>query len=164
MLLEQSISHLHWDHAFNNHIFPNAEFFVQRKELQYAIAPLPVHMRGYESIAIGMKPNYIINTKYTIIDGDREIIPGVSVILTPGHTPGSMAVIVGTNKGKWAIAGDTVPLYENWNNPDKHIPHLPGGVFINLMDLCQSIDRIEKEADFVLPSHDIGVFKQEAYP
>ena len=34
-------THLHWDHCFNNHLFPNARILVQAEELRYAISPLP---------------------------------------------------------------------------------------------------------------------------
>ncbi len=158
------LSHLHWDHAFNNHIFKNAEFIVQKRELQYAIAPLPVHMKGYESVAIGMTPNYITNTKYTIIDGDEEIVSGVSVILTPGHSPGSMCAIVETRRGKYAIASDTIPLFENWNNDVAHIPHLPCAIHVGLGEYFESLDKIERCSDSVLPGHDMKVFDQPEYP
>lgn len=157
------LSHLHWDHAFNNSIFKKAEFIVQKQELMYAIAPLPVHMKGYESVAIGMSPNYITNTKYTIIEGDREIIPGVSVILTPGHSPGSMCTIVETNSGNYGIATDTIPLYENWENPVPHIPHLPGAIHVGLVEYFSSLERIDRHCDFILPGHDLKVFDKDRY-
>jgi glyoxylase-like metal-dependent hydrolase (beta-lactamase superfamily II) len=158
------LSHLHWDHAFNNNLFPNAEFFVQEKELRYAISPLPVHMKGYESMAIGMSPQYIVNTKYTIIDGDMDIVPGVSVILTPGHSPGSMCTVVETKEGKYGIATDTIPLWENWENPVPHIPHLPCSIHVGLIEYFDSLEKIEKSCDFILPGHDLKVFDQDQYP
>ena len=158
------LSHLHWDHAFNNHIFKNAEFIVQKRELQYAIAPLPVHMKGYEAVAIGMSPDYITKTKYTIIDGDMDIIPGVSVIHTPGHSPGSMCIVVKTDRGNYTIATDTVPLFENWNNDVAHIPHLPGSIHVGLAEYFNSLTKIEQNSDFVLPGHDEKVFDQKIYP
>src|SRR5690606_25404041 len=121
-----------WDHAFNNHLFPNAEFFVQSAELRYAIDPLPVHMKGYEAVAIGMSPDYITKTKYTILNGDKQLADGIFVFTTPGHSPGSMSVAVDTLDGKYVIASDTVPLYDNWYNPVPHIPHLPNGIHWDL--------------------------------
>ena len=44
-------THLHWDHCFNNHLFPNARILVQAEELRYAISPLPCHALYYESQA-----------------------------------------------------------------------------------------------------------------
>jgi glyoxylase-like metal-dependent hydrolase (beta-lactamase superfamily II) len=158
------LSHLHWDHAFNNHLFPNAIFYVQKEELKYAIAPLPVHMKGYESVAIGMSPDYITKTKYTIINGDLEIVPGVSVVLTPGHSPGSMCVKVETSKGPYLIASDTLPLFENWNNPVAHIPRLPGAIHVGLVEYFESLEKMGKITDLVLPGHDPLVFDKTEYP
>jgi N-acyl homoserine lactone hydrolase len=158
------LSHLHWDHAFNNHLFPNATFYVQKEELKYAIAPLPVHMKGYESVAIGMSPDYITKTKYTIINGDLEIVPGVSVVLTPGHSPGSMCVKVETSKGPYLIASDTLPLFENWNNPVAHIPRLPGAIHVGLVEYFESLEKMDKITDLVLPGHDPLVFDKTEYP
>lgn len=39
------LTHLHWDHCYNNHLFPQAEFFVQRKEIMAAVDPLPTQYR-----------------------------------------------------------------------------------------------------------------------
>ena len=51
-------THLHWDHCGNNALFPNARFLVQRKELQFAAAPLPIFANAYEAPTTGMTPAY----------------------------------------------------------------------------------------------------------
>ncbi len=153
------LSHLHWDHAFNNQLFPNAEFVVQREELRYAIAPLPVHYKGYEHMNAGMKPDYIVSTRYTMIEGDVQLRPGISVILTPGHSPGSMCVAVDTAKGQMVVAADTVPLFENWDNGDRNMPHLPSTILVDLASYFRSLEKIERTgAEVVLPGHDQKVF------
>ncbi len=80
-------THLHWDHCSNNHLFPQATFFVQRKELQYAAAPLPAHSKYYEAYEPGVIPPFV-GTHFEIIEADKEILKDVSVMLSPGHTPG----------------------------------------------------------------------------
>lgn len=157
------LSHLHWDHAFNNHLFPDAQFIVQEAELRYAICPLPVHAKGYEAVTIGMRPDYYTHTKFTVIRGDREIIPGISVILTSGHSPGSQCVVVETYKGNYVIASDTVPMFENWEGTDL-MKHIPSGIHVGLTECFESFEKIERVADFVLPGHDIKVLEQEWYP
>jgi N-acyl homoserine lactone hydrolase len=158
------LSHVHWDHAYNNDLFKNAEFIVQGRELRYAIDPLPIHMKGYESMAIGMAPNFLTNTKLTIIHGDKQLTDGIFLFPTPGHTPGIMSVAVETAKGTYVIATDTVPLYENWNWPSPHMPHLPSGIHWELKEYFESFKRIEEIADFVLPGHDPKVFNHSKYP
>jgi N-acyl homoserine lactone hydrolase len=157
-------THLHWDHVYNNDLFKNAKFYVQGEELRYAIDPLPIHMKGYESMAIGMSPNYMTNTPYNIIHGDYQLTDGIFLFLTPGHTPGSMSVAVETAKGTYVIASDTIPLFENWNWPAPHMPHLPNGIHSSLTDYFTTFARLEEVGDFILPGHDPLVLNHKRYP
>jgi N-acyl homoserine lactone hydrolase len=43
-------THLHWDHASNNHLFPNARVVVQQRELDYAVRPVQWHNRTFETL------------------------------------------------------------------------------------------------------------------
>jgi N-acyl homoserine lactone hydrolase len=45
------------------------------------------------------------NLKWEVIDGDKEIVPGISVTLTPGHSPGGQSVEIDTSAGKAIITG-----------------------------------------------------------
>lgn len=145
------LTHLHWDHAANNHLFPNARFIVQRQELQYAAAPLPVHSYDLQLIS---------KTKYEIIEGDQNITEGVSVILTPGHSMGMQSVVVNTAKGKYVIAGDAIPLNECW----RANPPIPNAVHVDLRDCYASFEKIKNIADYILPGHDPEVFNKVQYP
>lgn len=153
-------THLHWDHCYNNNLFKKATFYVQREELRYAIAPLSLHARGYEPPSLGMIPPYI-GTRFTIINGDLEIAPGVTLVLTPGHTPGSMGVLVESTAGKVFIAGDTVPLFENWTENLK----LPSVVHVDLEEYERTFQKITRlKPDVILPGHDPLVFNKIQYP
>jgi N-acyl homoserine lactone hydrolase len=147
------LTHLHWDHCHNNHLFPNAEFLVQREELRYAIAPLPLHLHSYDLSAI-------VATKYKVIDGDKQLDNGLSVITTPGHTPGFQSVLVEGQHKRALIASDTVPLFENWSEK----PPIPSGIFNNLEDYYSTFEKISRlNTDLVLPGHDAKVFEQKEY-
>jgi hypothetical protein len=41
------VSYAHWDHSYNLELFPAAPIYIQKKELQYAVAPLPSDNRTY---------------------------------------------------------------------------------------------------------------------
>ena len=119
-------THLHWDHAQNNKMFPNAEFFVSRKELRYAIAPLPTQAIPYEAPVppANMYPVWVTDGTIfnpVILDHPRKIIDGITYFATPGHTPGSASIAVDTRDGTYVIAGDAINLYENIEKK------LPGG-------------------------------------
>ena len=149
------LTHLHWDHAGNNHLFKNAnKFYVQKKELQYAVTPLDIHKKYYNLPEI-------FKTKYEIIDGDVEIIDGISVVLTPGHSDGSQTIIINTDGGKYAITGDLIPIYQCWESS----PRLANGLHTDLEKYYKSYEKLEKLGiDYILPGHDFKIFEHNVYP
>ena len=153
------ISHLHYDHAANNALFPRASFWVQSSELAYARTPLPVHARGYEHPTAGFERTVFDGTSWTVVKGDEEIAPGLRVVLTPGHTPGLQAVAVDTVEGPVVLASDNVPLYENWSGEPPLVPHIPSGGHIDLRECFSSFRRLEAMEGRILPSHDRLVFE-----
>ena len=82
-------THLHFDHCGQNAVFAHAPVYVQRAELARAQreAPQLCDWLGF------------MNASFELLDGDAEILPGVSVITTPGHTEGHQSVVVRTGDG-----------------------------------------------------------------
>ena len=154
------ITHLHFDHAWGFHIFKNAKFLIQEKEIHYAITPLPTHRASFYETSLG-KPQFVdYLDRIEAIRGDYEVEEGVNAILIPSHTPGFQGVLVNTKKGKYFIAGDAVGLFECWETT----PHITSGTFNSLEDYRRSLEKIEKIADYVLPGHDMKVFDKPIYP
>lgn len=157
-------THLHWDHCGNNHLFRRAEFIVQEEEVRYATSPLPVHAVAYETPLIGTSPLWVETaSQFKMIRGDGELGPGLSLVLLPGHSPGSQGVLVETEEGPYIIAGDCIPLYENWNG-DRHEKHIPSGVHTDLFSCYQSFKKLEEIGAVILPGHDIHIFDKPVYP
>lgn len=154
------ITHLHWDHACGFHLFKNARFLIQRKEIAYAIAPLPCHRTLYYEESLGKPPFVDFLDRMEVIDGDHTVEEGIRTVLIPSHSPGFQGVLVETAKGKYFIAGDAVGLFECWET----VPHVPSGIFNDLAQYYASLDRIEDMADWVLPGHDGRVFEKAVYP
>ncbi len=99
-------SHLHNDHAGNCHLFPHARHVFQEAEWKELLDPLPSMMiRGDfdQSLIPEMK-----NLNCQRVVGDVELLEGLFLIHTPGHTAGSQCLLVSTKKGTYIIAGDTV--------------------------------------------------------
>ena len=147
-------THLHYDHAGNNQLFPRARFLVQREELRYALAPTTFDATAYFAPSLGITPDYL-GTKFELLDGDAEIAEGVRVITTPGHTPGHQSVLVETTAGRYCVAGDAVDQYENLQR------RIPPGVHTNVIDCVASLERIAREAHSVLPAHEPKVFQRQ---
>lgn len=106
-------THLHYDHCGNNAIFPKARFLVHEAELAHAVAP-----GWWESFNYVRKVFDSPDLQYTLVRGDQDIIPGVRVIETPGHTEGHVSVVIRLEGGEpVALAGDAIYLPENLEDP-----------------------------------------------
>ena len=81
------LSHLHFDHAGNLGLFAGrqAELIVQKAELDGANA-----LEGDFSGAF-IKSDYQ-GVNFTTIEGDTKLLPGVELLLLPGHTWGTMGI------------------------------------------------------------------------
>ncbi|MGH3403833.1 MAG: N-acyl homoserine lactonase family protein [Streptosporangiaceae bacterium] len=77
-------THLHFDHCGQNAVFPHAPIFVQGTELSRAKRESPELYDWFD----------FMNARFELLDGDTELLPGLSVITTPGHTSGHQSVVV----------------------------------------------------------------------
>ncbi len=146
------LTHLHWDHAGNCDLFPDADVLVQDAELRYAIAPGRFFRKAFLSPQSGWgTPPYLLPNLVTV-PGERVLAPGVRLVQAPGHTPGSQAVIVDTPDGSFGIAGDAISSYRNIDQD------LPPGYHVDVDESMDTMDRLRAQADFLLPSHDYAVF------
>jgi N-acyl homoserine lactone hydrolase len=82
-------THLHFDHCGQNAVFSHAACHVQRAELDRAQRESP---ELYDWFGF-------MNARWELLDGDTEVLPGLSVITTPGHTVGHQCVVVESDGG-----------------------------------------------------------------
>ena len=158
------LTHLHWDHSYNLELMTKATILVQEREVRYAMHPLPTDLRPYGMGTRGFRPGWPGSyDRFALVDGDKDVLPGVGVYLLPGHTPGCQGVGVDTRDGVYLIAGDNVPLFENWRGDDQ-LRRIPSGLHVDLEAYFRSFDKMERIARHVLPSHDPRVFEHELYP
>lgn len=100
-------THLHADHCAGNTTlvegkpvatFPNAEYVVQRRE--YADAMRPNERTRATYVFDNYQP-LIESGQMRLLDGDTDLLPGITGVVTPGHTPGHMSVRIESG-GQWA--------------------------------------------------------------
>lgn len=160
------ITHAHWDHVLGLAAmdFPAARIYIQRSELDFAANPLPTQRGLYHPRLVQRLTADAGNDEHPVVavDGDREIVAGVKMIHTPGHTPGTSAVLVRTSGGVFAIASDTVALQSSLRGKSPE-DWCPPGIHVNLADCYDSMRRLARESAIVLPSHDEAVFTRESY-
>ena len=142
------ISHLHYDHAGGAALFPKSELVVQRDEFAYAHHPAPFFAPFY------YRKNFDLpGARWRLLDGDTELVPGVTVVRTDGHTPGHQSLVVQlADTGPVVLAGDCVYWQEHLEA--ERVP----GVVWNPTLAFHSIRRLKTLARLVggrvFPSHD----------
>ncbi len=157
-------THLHWDHCWNNHLFPGKKIYVQKREMEFAKNPLPPQYHAYETEHIGLRPPYKKALgQYEIVDGDVTIFPGIDLVTLPGHTPGFQGVVVETSAGRYLVASDSLGTFKNWEGDGKY-KHIPPMIHVDLKECYATFDKMERIADFYLPGHDAKVLEHEVYP
>lgn len=147
------ISHLHVDHAGGIQFLPNAAFIVQKDEYSYAFHPHTFSQLAYISRAINF-PSY----KWTLIDGDQVIMPGLTVVLANGHTPGLQALVVDLPQtGVVILSSDCCYLTRNLD--EEMIP----GIVWDPTRALHSIKKLKTLARLldgvVYPNHDIAFWE-----
>src|SRR2546427_8142604 len=83
------LSHLHFDHAGGAVLFPKSELIVQKDEYAYAHYPASFFEAFYYP-----KNFDLPGSRWRLLDGDTELLPGVTVLRTDGHTPGHQSLLV----------------------------------------------------------------------
>jgi glyoxylase-like metal-dependent hydrolase (beta-lactamase superfamily II) len=103
-----AMSHLHFDHAGGllradgERAFPHAKIIAQKAEWEVALSGNPRLVASYVQPELRLVETW---GKQGWIDGEREIMPGVTVVPTGGHSTGHQAVIVrGTGEGARTLA------------------------------------------------------------
>jgi glyoxylase-like metal-dependent hydrolase (beta-lactamase superfamily II) len=155
-------SHLHWDHCSNNSLFRNARILVNRRELEYAMHPLPPHQRAYEKLPGLQAPWMSAWDRTEAISREQQICPGVSVVPLPGHTPGSQGVLVETDSGRYLLAGDAIGVYENWDATDWRKCVAPT-IHTNLFECYDTFEFVADLDCEVIPSHDHRILESPLF-
>ncbi len=137
------MTHAHWDHLLNADVFEHAEFVVHTDERSYVRSPHP------NDWATPKYTNAIIDRLRVreVREGD-QVVPGVTVVETPGHTVGSISVLVNTGGGTICIAGDALP------HARSVYTRQPAIVFDTEEHASASIAKILDAADTIYPGHD----------
>jgi N-acyl homoserine lactone hydrolase len=100
-----AISHTHGDHVGNAKVFPKSKFLMQKLEYEFAMSSTPKPLNDDQNVEL--------------LSGDRDVFGdgSVTIISTPGHTPGHQSLLVKLPKtGALILTGDLVHFQYMWDN------------------------------------------------
>jgi glyoxylase-like metal-dependent hydrolase (beta-lactamase superfamily II) len=156
------ITHMHFDHAGNFELFPNARFHIQDRELEFVTGRQMTHrfMRAaYEVEDVVRMVRAVYGDRVVFHDGDAVVGPGIETFLMGGHTRGLQAVRVATARGNVVLASDSCHYYENIEQG------LIFSIIESAADVLEGYRRLQELAagpELIVPGHDPLVMRR--YP
>ena len=100
------VSHTHGDHVGNVDMFPTSTLLIQKPEVDWAFAE-------------GKAPPFKKDRPMRLLDGDLDVFGdgSVTILATPGHTPGHQSLLLHLPKTGWIVlTGDLAHFKDNWDN------------------------------------------------
>ena len=148
------ITHLHWDHWAGFRHFPAAEFWIQRDEVAFWTGPAArydVYKAPASAGALAELVRLNYGNRVRVVDGDREVLPGLRLHRIGGHTAGLQIVSVETARGRVVLTSDASHFYRNVER------FQPVQLITNLPEMLAGFDTIRALAggpELVVAGHD----------
>lgn len=157
------ITHIHWDHASGASLFPNARFYIQKKEYEFwmkdPIASRPPFMHVADEKTKSSLAALEGTEQLVLLDGDQEILPRIECLIAPGHTVALQAVAVNTGEGTAILGSDAAHIFRNYRED------WPSAIVTDMVAWMRTYDKLKAKVssmDLLFPGHDIAMATQ--YP
>lgn len=170
------LTHAHFDHMGNLDAFPNATFYLQRRELDAALAALDAPERlGWLKAALS--PDDVHRAQQLAATGRLRLVDGRTddalpqISLVPAfdtHSPGSQAIVIfNASDGPWLLAGDVIPSRANLTGSRRggQLQYVPPGFAtgsqseaVRAMEALMAL--VGYDARRVVPQHDADVWSE----
>lgn len=159
------ISHLHWDHSGGLAALAAAgvTVVIGTAELDFGRSSRARFEEGFDA-----RDWADPRLDWQTVDADTEVAPGVSVLSTPGHTPGHLSFEVTLpQSGTWIFTADATDLAQNLLD-DVPCGSCAGGGAEDEIQAAHSLHRLlgrAAETDArLIPGHDQVVFNAVRHP
>jgi glyoxylase-like metal-dependent hydrolase (beta-lactamase superfamily II) len=126
-----AVSHTHGDHVGNVALFPESTVLIQGAEYDWAMTQ-------------PTRPAFATTQKFQKLAGDHDVFGdgSVTVLATPGHTPGHQSLLVVLPKtGAIVLSGDAAHFRDNWEQ--RRVP----SINVSREQTLASLDRIARVLD-----------------
>ncbi|MET4330223.1 N-acyl homoserine lactone hydrolase [Bradyrhizobium sp. i1.15.2] len=136
-----AVSHTHPDHTGNVELFPQATLYVQKAE--------------YDWPGANNEPRFKPSHPVELLAGDKDVFGdgSVTILSTPGHTPGHQSLLVKLPKtGAVVLSGDAVHFKDNWEN--RRVPSMNANKDQSAASMQKIADTLGKEKAQLWINHD----------
>ncbi|MCK1628332.1 N-acyl homoserine lactonase family protein [Bradyrhizobium sp. 160] len=136
-----AVSHTHPDHTGNVELFPQSMLYVQKAEYDW---PGPNNAPRF-------KPSHPVEQ----LAGDKDVFGdgSVTILSTPGHTPGHQSLLVKLPKtGAVILSGDAVHFKDNWDN--RRVPSMNVNKDQSAASMQKIADTLAREKAQLWINHD----------
>jgi len=157
------ITHIHFDHANGAELFPKATFYIQEKEFNFWVKDPISKKPPFLMLSNPIGHMHLAKLKGTerlvLIKGDQVILPGIQILLAPGHTPGLQVVAVNTARGTAIVGSDCAHIFRNYEE------EIPSSFITDMVAWMKTYERLKSKVsspDLLFPGHDMKMLTQ--YP
>jgi glyoxylase-like metal-dependent hydrolase (beta-lactamase superfamily II) len=152
------LTHLHSDHAKDAEKFKNATFVVQQSELDFAADPHPIQAGWFADLP---------RNRVRAVDGDEEILEGIRVVHTPGHSPGGQSVLIESESGTVGLCG-LCTIRDNLYPPEElqqmGVRAIAPGIHTDAAQAYDSLIKLLELSDQAVALHDPSYKSVERIP
>jgi N-acyl homoserine lactone hydrolase len=138
------LTHSHWDHVLNLELFRNAEVVISSKEVNHIDS-----IKGYDWATPSYLGDILKNMKTKDVEGDKKLSMDISVVETPGHSPGHQSIVVRKDGEIIMFCGDAMPTMRSY------FRELPDYITVSEEEARRSIRKMKDlKPDVYYPGHD----------
>ncbi len=149
------LTHLHWDHIDGITLFPQAHIYVQKAERDFWLRSEMAQRRPFTFFLNDTTRAACMAIedagRMSLVDGDQEILPGITCLLAPGHSVALQAIAVDTARGRAILGSDCAHLFRNYQE------EWPSALIIDMVAWVHSIGKLKSRVsspELLFPGHD----------